>query len=65
VPERRSALAALLARHPALLVRHPVLPGRHPAPPAWQPMADCPGVVRYAPEVAACQLPPVLAGVKV
>jgi hypothetical protein len=53
VPERRSALAALLARHPAL-------PGRHPA---RQPMADCPGAVRYAPEVAPCQLLP--AGVEV
>ena len=51
--EHRSALAALLARHPAL-------PGRHPA---RQPMADCPGAVRYAPEVAACQLLP--AGVEV
>jgi hypothetical protein len=46
VRERRSALAALLARYPAR-----------------QPMADCPGAVRYAPEVAACQL--LSAGVEV
>jgi hypothetical protein len=56
VRERRSALAQLQARHPALPEERPARPERHLAQPARQPEADCPGAVRYASGVAACQL---------
>jgi hypothetical protein len=54
-PVPRFALRACPVRE-----RRSALQARHPA---RQPMADCPGAVRYAPEVAACQLLP--AGVEV
>jgi hypothetical protein len=53
VRERRSALAALQARHPALPEQHPARPERHLAKPAQQLQADCPGAVRDASGVAA------------
>jgi hypothetical protein len=56
VRERRSALAALQARHPALPEQHPARPERHLAKPAQQLRADCPGAVRDASGVAACLL---------